>query len=487
MMSSLLRPALLAASVFAGALVPSTASARQQPTPARTEQPTHAQIDAVFARYDRIDSPGCALGVISDGELVYQRGYGMANLDYGIANAPSMTYYVGSVSKQFTAAAIALLADEGRISIDDDVRRYIPELQDYGRPITIRHLVHHTSGLRDIYTLMSLAGIRMADVMTNADALALITRQRELNFPPGDDYLYTNSGYWLLGQIIERVTGETLRQYAHRRIFEPLGMTNTHFHDDAASIIPNRVVSYEGDENSGFRISYLANFDKVGAGGLYTTLADLAKWDANFTAPRIGGPDFLPALQTRGVLNRGDTLSYAFGINVQQRRGLDVVRHSGSLMGFRADMVRYPAERFSAVVLCNLGSIDAAALADRVTELYLGQRFQPEAQTTQAAQAAQAARAGRGEIEVPPPFVPTDFTGNFHSLELDVTYTIAARDDGLLLTRRLAGTQSLRPSGADRFTVGSQVFTFRRNAAGRVTGFTVEAGRVRNINFERVP
>jgi CubicO group peptidase (beta-lactamase class C family) len=455
---------------------------------ARAQQPAPAQIDALFARYDRAGSPGCALGVIQGGRLVYQRGYGAANLDYAIANSPEMVYYVGSVSKQFTAAAIALLAEEGRVSLDDDVRRHIPELPDYGRTMTIRHLVHHTSGLRDIYTLMSLAGIRLEDVMTNEEALALITRQRELNFLPGDDYLYSNTGYWLLGQIIERVTGETLRQYADRRIFQPLGMTDTHFHDDPRAPIRNRVVSYGGDADGGFRISYIANFDKVGAGGLYTTLADLAKWDSNFYTPQIGEAGFLPTLHTRGALNSGDTLAYAFGINVQQRRGLDIVRHSGSLMGFRADFVRYPAERFSAIVLCNLGSIDAAALADRVTELYLGDRLRPVAAAARATPAAptpappadSAARLADGALPA------ASYAGRFHSTELGATYVIEVEGQGLVLTRRLQGRQVLRPAGADRFTAASQTFAFERDAAGRVTAFTVEAGRVRNIRFERV-
>jgi CubicO group peptidase (beta-lactamase class C family) len=344
--------------------------------PAGAQAPEPARIDAIFSQYDRPGSPGCALGIVQDGRVVYEKGYGFANLDYDIPHAPHMVYYVGSVSKQFTAAAIALLADEGRISLDDDVRRYVPELPDYGRPITIRHLVHHTSGLRDIYTLMDLAGLRLEDVMTDDDALALITRQRELNFPPGDAYLYSNSGYWLLGQIVQRVTGSSLRVYADEKIFRPLGMTHTRFHDQPDRVMPDRVVSY-GSGGDGYRITYLGNFDKIGAGGLYTTLGDLARWDANFYEPRVGGPEFVRTLRTRGVLTSGDTLVYAFGNNVTRRRGLDMVRHSGALMGFRADLVRYPAERFTVITLCNHGAIDAASLADEVTELYLGHRLAP--------------------------------------------------------------------------------------------------------------
>ena len=195
------------------------------------QQPSTGQIDEIFARFDKPDMPGCVVGVVRNGELVYQRGYGMANLDYDIPNAPHMIYYVGSVSKQFTAATILLMAQRGLISLDDPVRKYFPELPEYNRPLTIRHLVHHTGGVRDIYTLMSLAGIGMQDVLSERRALGLITSQKELNFDPGSDYLYSNSGYYLLALLVKRVTGKSLREYADEVLFKPLGMTNTHFHD----------------------------------------------------------------------------------------------------------------------------------------------------------------------------------------------------------------------------------------------------------------
>jgi CubicO group peptidase (beta-lactamase class C family) len=451
------------------------------------QQAVPPDVDAIFADFQHGDSPGCAVGVIQDGNLVVRRGYGFANLDHRIPNGPDVVYYVGSVSKQFTAAAIALLADESRISLDDDVRRYIPELPDYGRPMTIRHLVHHTSGMRDIYTLMSLAGVRMEDVMTNDAALGLITRQRELNFAPGDDYLYSNSGYWLLGQIIERVTGQTLRQYAHAHIFQPLGMTRTHFHDDAGSVVAGRAMSYSGSADAGFRVAYLGNFDKVGAGGLYTTLADLAKWDANFYEPKVGGRNFIQTMHTRGVLNSGDTMAYAFGINVQERRGLRMVRHGGSLMGFRADLVRYPDQRFTVLTMCNLGSVDAGALADRVTDLFLGDRLQPVTPRPQPASESSRPAAVTAVVPAAPPVRLADFAGRYYSEELDATYIIAVADSGLVVTRRLTGGQPLRHVDVDRFAAGGQTFTFARDAAGRIDGFTVEAGRVRNISFGRAP
>ena len=447
------------------------------------QAPASARIDSVFQAFEAAGSPGCAVGVVRDGAIVYQRGYGFANLDHGIRNGPDIVYYVGSVSKQFTAAAIALLAQEGRIGLDDDVRRYVPELPDYGEPITVRQLVNHTSGLRDIYVLMSLAGLRLEDVFTDDDALALIARQRELNFAPGTDYLYSNSGYFLLGQIVERVTGQSLREYADAKIFQPLGMTHTHFHDQPWRVVPNRASSYEPGPD-GFRINYLANFDKVGAGGLYSTIGDLAKWDANFYEPTVGGAPLLETLHTRAVLDRGDTISYAFGLVVEPVRGLPTVRHSGAMMGFRSDFVRFPTERTSVITLCNVSTSNPTALNDRVAALVLGDRLAPPPARPQAANAAARPAAA------PSAYTPAElaaFTGRYWSEELQAAYDVAVTGDTLRLTRRPAGTQPLRPAGADRFTAAGHTLAFERDAAGAVTGFTVEAGRVRNIRFARRP
>ncbi|MGH7461102.1 MAG: serine hydrolase domain-containing protein, partial [Longimicrobiales bacterium] len=321
---------------------------------------TPSQVDAIFARYDRKDSPGCALGVVRDGRLIYQKGYGSANLDYALPNGPEMVYYVGSVSKQFTAAAVALLSLDGRISLDDPVSKYVPEMNHLPH-LTVRQLVHHMSGVRDIYTLMALAGIRMEDVFPETDAIGLIARQKELNFAPGTDYLYSNSGYLLLAQIVRRVTGKSLREYADERLFKPLGMTNTHFHDEPYHIFPNRAISYAPVQGGGYRISYLLNFDKIGAGGLYTTLNDLMLWDRNFYDNKLG-KGFLELMHRRGVRADGDTLAYAFGLQIGRYRGERTVRHSGSLMGFQADLVRFPEHRFTVMALCNGNDITPTTL-----------------------------------------------------------------------------------------------------------------------------
>jgi CubicO group peptidase (beta-lactamase class C family) len=449
------------------------------------EAPSNTAVDSIFAPWNRHDTPGCALGVVQNGQLVYARGYGMANLDYGIPNSPSMVYYVGSVSKQFTAASIALLAQQGHISLDDPVRRYVPELRDYGSPLSIRHLVHHTSGIRDIYVLMDLAGIRMEDVFPDDAALALIARQKELNFKPGSDYLYSNSGYWLLGQIVERVTGQSLREYARREIFEPLAMTHTHFHDDPGHVMKDRVVSY-ARAGDAYRSADLANFDKIGAGGLYTTVEDLLAWDTGFYEPRVGGAAWLQQMHSRGLLTTGDTLDYAFGLTLGMHRGLRTVRHGGSLMGFRAELLRFPDQRLTTLVLCNLATIAPAGLAERVAAVYLGSVMQP---VVAAAGGGGARGGGAGErqrlAQAGTIVDAAAYTGTYRSEEVQAEYTLRAADGGLVLERPARAPAPLIATG-DGFRAGNLTLRFMRDAAGRASAFTVEAGRVRNIRFDRI-
>jgi CubicO group peptidase (beta-lactamase class C family) len=338
-----------------------------------------ARVDSVFSEYDRPNSPGCALGVVRDGQLIYSRGYGMANLEHGIPIAPATVFDIGSTSKQFTAANIVLLAQEGKLSLDDPVRKWVPELRDYGEPVTIRQLLHHTSGLRDYLTLMSLAGISFDNFTTAVDALDIIARQRELNFKPGEQYLYSNSGYFLLSEIVERASGMPMREFAQERIFKPLGMNDTHFHDDHTMVVPRRATGYAPAAEEGeFRID-MSNFEQTGDGAVYTTVEDLARWDSNFYEPAVGGRTLLDTLHTRGILTSGDTLEYALGLIIGEHRGLPTVSHGGSWAGYRAELLRFPGQRFSTVVLCNLASTDPGTLAREVAEIYLaGEMEAPE-------------------------------------------------------------------------------------------------------------
>jgi CubicO group peptidase (beta-lactamase class C family) len=448
--------------------------------------PRNPRVDKIFAQWDKSDSPGCAVGVLQNGRFAYQRGYGMANLDYDIPSSPRMVYYIGSDSKQFTAAVVALLALDGKLSLDDDIRKYMPEMPDYGTPITIRHLIHHTSGIRDIYTLMSLGGLRLEDVFTDSQAVALIARQKELNFKPGDDYLYSNSGYFLLAQIVKRVTGSSLRIVADERIFRPLGMTSTHFHDDPGHVMKQRAMSYERDSAGAYRISYLQNFDKIGAGGLYSTVEDLRKWDENYYTHRIGGEALQALIHTRGVLNNGDTLTYAFGNNVSRYRGLRIDEHGGALMGYKAEILRFPDQHFSVIATCNLGSINPGPLAQQVADVYLGDKMGAKTERAVAGAGRRQADVTAAGTAAPSANDLAAYTGDYYSEEVDATYRIAMSGDRLALSGRLTATQLLVPTAADTFRAGGLTLHFERSSAGAApSAFTVEAGRVRNIRFQK--
>jgi CubicO group peptidase (beta-lactamase class C family) len=300
---------------------------------------------------------------------VYKRGYGMAKLEDDIVMTPDKIFDIGSVSKQFTATSIAMLARDGKISLDDDVRKYFPELPDYGHPITVRHLIHHTSGLRDYNGLLELAGFRPESDCPNVDeALQLVFRQQRLNYPTGEEYSYTNTGYFLLGQIVEKVSGKTLNQFAQEHIFRPLGMTHTLYQDDHRQIIKNRATGYEQAEK-GYRLN-MSNWDETGDGNVYTSVEDLYLWDQAFYDNRLGA-DLMEMLHTVGVLNNGKKLDYAFGLVIRDYKGLKNVGHGGSWAGFRAAISRFPEQKFSVICLANLGGINPSELCEKVTDIYL--------------------------------------------------------------------------------------------------------------------
>ena len=470
-MSSPYRRTLLRRALLLGALVPSLASA----------QARNPAIDRIFAEWDKPGSPGCALGVVRDGRMVYERGYGMANLDYDIPNGPRMVYYIGSDSKQFTAAAVAMLALRGKLSLDDDVRRHFPELPEYGTPVRIRHLIHHTGGLRDIYALMSLRGDRLEDVFPDSQALALIARQRGLAFPPGSAYSYSNSGYFLLAQLVKRVDGRSLREFSDAEIFGPLGMTSTHFHDDPGHVMKNRAMSYEPDGKGSFRISYLQNFDKVGAGGLYSTVEDLRRWDENYYSNKVGGPALQALIGTRGVLTTGDTLPYAFGNNVTTYRGLRTVEHGGSMMGYKAYIARYPEQRLSVMTTCNLGSINPGPLAHAVAEIYLGNEMvvsrPPAAPAAPTLPTAAVARSVEDAAR---------YVGEYYSDDLDVAFRVVRGQDGSLMLVMPRRSQALVRETGERFRAGPIRVRFDGAASERPASvMVVEVARMGAINFIR--
>jgi CubicO group peptidase (beta-lactamase class C family) len=336
-----------------------------------------ARIDSVFLEMNRSDHPGCTLGIFSDGAVIYSKGYGMANLEYNIALQPRSVFHIASISKQFAAFAVELLVSEGKVSWDDDIRTYVPEIPDYGQLVTLRHLVHHTSGIRDQWDLLYMAGWRWeADLVTQANALDVMSRQTALNFEPGSEYLYSNSGFTLLAVVVERVSGKTLRQFAEERIFAPLGMTSTHFHDDHETIVRDRAYGYRHHDNEGWKIS-IPDFAIVGASSLFTTVEDMAKWDRNLRDHVIGDDALYERFLDRGVLNSGDTLTYAHGITVSEYRGQTAIGHGGSDAGYRTNYLRFPDEDLGIVSFCNFARANPGRCVRRVADIVLEDALEP--------------------------------------------------------------------------------------------------------------
>jgi CubicO group peptidase (beta-lactamase class C family) len=339
------------------------------------QAPSAVKIGQVFTEWSSTKSPGCALAVVKDGRIVFEHGYGMANLELGVPITPQSVFDIGSVSKQFTAMSILLLMQDGRLSLDDDIRKYLPEMPDYGAKITIRHMLHHTSGLRDYDDLFDLVGIPEADLTTDHDAYQLIVRQKALNFPTGQEYLYSDTGYFLMADIVERITGQTLRQFAQARIFSPLGMTSTHFHDDHTMIVPHRATGYAPHAGGGFEID-MSNFEQLGDGSVMTTVEDLYKWDQNFYNPRVGGADAIKLMTTPGTLDNGKPISYGMGLMIDSYHGLRWIHHSGEWVGYRAALSRFPDQHFSVLVTCNcVGKMNPLRMSTQVADLYLADEF----------------------------------------------------------------------------------------------------------------
>lgn len=515
------------------------------------------KVDQIFAAFDKPGSPGCALGVVRNGDFVYQRGYGLASLELGVPLSPGSVFYMGSVSKQFTAASVVLAAELGSLTLDDDVRKWIPELPSYGHTITLRHLLHHTSGLRDVLTLLDLAGGHAEDVHPIPEFIDLIARQKALNFEPGSEYLYSNSNYVLLAEVVHRATGKPISQFAEENIFKPLGMTHARFYDDHTLVLPNRVPAYASRPDGSFRVNWSTSFDKVGDGGLMSSVEDLLLWDRNFYDNKLGKGTLLRELQTRGVLASGKPIDYALGLVISQYRGLPIVEHGGALFGYRTEILRFPEAKFSVITLCNLATANPAAKAHQVADLYLAGQFpaapaskpqsppalagadvRPFAGTYRNPQdrsfAVITARDGAlvirnvvlqpvapnvfadpegpqyrfeptagggmrltwtapdgttGQLERIPAAQPSaaelaQYAGDYFSDELQATYRVRAQDDRLSVRVGWNEAVELRPTVRDEFR-GPFVFAFLRDPGGKVTGFDLFAGRVRNISFAR--
>jgi len=550
--------------LLAVSLAAASKSRASEPAQSERDQLTR-RVDALFAAWDKTGSPGCALGVIKDGELIYSRGYGMANLEYGIAITPKSVFDIGSTSKQFTAASVVLLSQQGMLSLEDDIHKFIPELPDYSKRITVRNLLNHTSGIRDYLGLMLMRGMNFDDTTGDDDALRLIVRQKGLNFDPGSEYLYSNSGYFLLSIIVKRVSGKTLAQFAAENIFRPLGMEHTHYHDNHTVIVPMRATGYSPSDG-GFKIE-MSNFEQTGDGAVYTTVEDLLLWDRNFYDPKVGGRRMYDEMLTQGILTSGKKINYAEGLMVDGYKGLKTIHHGGSWAGYRAELIRFPDQHFSVICLSNLASFNPSKLARDVAGIYLADVLKApseaakptsspttvaisEKELKERAGAYREAKTGlvikvipmpdrlmidyagmlrfqavpvsktsfhgvdapadikidfdgpaklvlkvetgepsileRVEVEKLTPAQLAEYAGEYYSDELDVTYALEAKDYKLSFRIAQRGENLvLEPGIKDVFSVRGNETHFFRNHQDRVTGFELNAGRVKGIKFVR--
>jgi CubicO group peptidase (beta-lactamase class C family) len=525
------------------------------------------KVDKIFSKWDSTESPGVALAIIKDGKILYKRGYGAANLEYNIPITSKTVFMIGSTTKQFTAMCIALLAEQGKLSLDDNIRKYLPEMPEYSSPIAIRNLIHHTSGVRDSDIVLWLSGKRYGAFTTDEQLLELLSHQKELNFKPGEEHLYSNAGYFLLSQIVKRASGQSMRNFAEENIFKPLGMSNTKFVDDHTMIVKNRATGYSLRENSEYKIS-ISNADYVGDDGIFTTVEDLFLWDQNFYNNKLGkgGQGLINQILTPGVLNNGKKLDYAFGLVVTQHKGLKLIEHGGAWMGYRAQMIRFPEQKFSVICLANFSNINPSELCFKVADIYLANNFireiepkkpaaqpkpviltekqlkdkvgdyydpesgqlakfsienkkltlhsmrynvvlSPISETTFVSLDAPVeisidflekekeirAKIGRGEplilksIERIPlnPAQLNEYTGIYYSDEFEVIYNITIQNNMLLIKIQHGDfTIPLELVIKDSFLGPMQTFfNFFRDEQNKIKGFSVKAGRVRNIKF----
>lgn len=529
------------------------------------------RVDSVFRAFDRTDTPGCAVGVYRDGAVHYARGYGLASLEHGIPLSPRTVLDVGSISKQFTAMAMLLLMQEGKLSLDDPIRTIFPELPPYTAGITWRRALSQTSGLRDLWTMWGQTGRTFAG--DTVDALHVIARSAEPNYAPGARYLYTNTGWILAAQAVYRLTGQTLAQFAHTRLFTPLGMRDTRFLSDRAAIIPHLAESYSARGGS-FRVQRNPYDGAImGAGGLHTTIEDFGRWLDNYDRGIVGGREVLTTMTTATRLTDGSPattspgMAYGIGVMVGTLRGVRVISHGGSWGGFRGHFLRFPDQRMAVATFCNLATSGPDSLARKVAGIYLEEQMAPDSvgQWSDALGAAPRAPVATNElarytglwrhvmrgdvrrtrlagdtlrIELDPatPLIPlgagrfrtsgpsevifsggtetpnrmfvrtggdtvtyeraapvaldaaalAEFAGEYRSDEVETTHRWTVEKGQLVVHAGYRRLGVLIPSYRDGFTRDGSVIDVQRDARGRITGFLVEAGRVRHLKFTRV-
>jgi CubicO group peptidase (beta-lactamase class C family) len=455
---------------------------------AKSPLPKTEQVDQIFATWDTAYSPGCAVAVIQNGSIVYSRGYGMADLDHNLKIAPSTVFHAASLSKQFTAMSVMLLVGQGRLSLDDDVRTYVPELpENLGARITVGDLLRHISGIRDQWIFVTMAGWRVSDdVIRLEDVIHFVKRMKALNFTPRDRYLYSNTGYTLAGLIVEKVSGRPLADFARDNIFSPLGMANTRFAKTHSVIVQNRAYGYT-DQPYQMR---MPNYDLTGPTNLLTTVEDLARWDRNFDDKTVGGAAALSQMQTPAQLANGSTAPYGLGLMIAKYRGLNVIEHDGRDPGYRAHLIRFPDQHLAVACLCNLVLPNEklpGALVRQVADVYLEGQFPVATQDPEVAPPQRAIAPA-----ALPPAEWAEYEGQYYSDEIDTVYNVERHGSSISITRPKYPATLLTPDSRDKFTMlgfsvvlSPATVRFTRDAQQHVTGLLIDGDHLFNFKFNK--
>jgi CubicO group peptidase (beta-lactamase class C family) len=427
-----------------------------------------ARLDSLIVPLIKPGGPGCSIAVIRDGAIVFERGYGLANMDWGIPNTPATVFNIASLSKQFTAACILLLAEDGKLSLDDDIRTWLPELPDYGKKITIRHLINHTSGIRDYESLMTAAGMRYDFSWEPREIYDFIVRQKELDFAPGEKHSYSNSGYVLLAEIVRKASGLSLARFADLRIFKPLGMQHTFYYDTLYQTVKNRAMGYDYDFDRLIYTMGQCDTYTVGPGGVFTTVEDLTLWDGNFYMNKVGGPRFIESMLTVGVLNDGKSTNYACGLETGEYRGLPTFSHSGWWAGYLSHMLRFPEQKTTIILLANSTSDVLPFLyCQKIADLYLYDRFPPDKRPE--LEKKSAPQAVRTEAAVAPAIFDR-YTGMYQIGKMDAVFTVSR--DGERLMGMFSGQFRFRLYAESDSTfflkIDDAQVKFRRDGSGKV-------------------
>lgn len=434
-----------------------------------------SRLDSFMRAADRTDGPGFALGIIQNGVPVYRKATGMANLETRTVFRPETVSDIGSVAKQFTCMAAVLLAQQGKLDLDEDIRKYLDGIPDFGQKITVRHLMNHTSGLREIYDMLALKGWQQGDGIRQEDADDLVRHSLELNFAPNAAYAYCNTGYMLLGNLVAKLGGKPFETWMREHIFLPLGMENTYIMDQQGELFPDCAESYA--RSKGGWVKLYDNSTAYGQGGIYSTTSDMLQWLDNFRTGRVGGKMALEALARRGVLSNGDTLSYALGIEHGNYRGIPLLKHTGSSAGYRAVMCYIPGSATGIMLKSNFSGFNAESVAETVLDIL----FDLSKETP---------------VSVPSPAAPflsipatssTEYTGRYFSPELEVFYEVFEQQGNLFVKSRKAPLVQLEAASADTFRGKAflEDVIFERDKKRRVVGMRVSTGGAKKIWMEK--